>query len=190
MRKTKRITNKKKILFLSLAVILIASAGGAHALYSRKENAKKKSTDVSQNNPPASGINLDPPTEEEKRETENHKQELKKKLGDGNITPTPQPDSQAAVIMTYATYTNQGVEVGGFVSNIFEDGGTCTLTLTKGSLKATGTSQGFADVNKTTCQVIIINRNQLDEPGEWTAVLSYKSSKAEGSSSPKTISVP
>src|SRR4030095_16005060 len=181
--KIKRALNKKTLLVI--VAILIATVGVVWFVN------RGDDTPSTSNSQPDSSINYGPPTEEEKQETERHKQELEDKLGsDNSSTPAPPSGSQASIVMTYATYTNGGVEASGFVSNVFEDGGTCTLTLSKGSLSVTGNSQGFVDVNKTSCPPIVINRSQIPESGDWTAVLSYSSSSAKGSSSSQTINVP
>ena len=180
VRKIKSVSNKKILILMTVAV-LAATGGVVWFVNQGDESTTSQSEDI---------INYGPATEQEKQETEQHKQELENKLGPGNSsTPSSQPSSQASVVMTYANLTNQSVESGGFVSNALEEGGTCTLTLTKGSAKVTGTSQGFIDVNKTACPTISINRNQLNS-GEWTVVLSYSSSSASGSSAPEIINVP
>jgi hypothetical protein len=130
-------------------------------------------------------VNYGPPTKEEIKETEQHKQELEKKLGTGNTPPPPSTSKQANVIVTYASVS----ETRGYVGNVFEDGGTCTATFTKGSVKVSGTSSGITDVNKTTCPAIAIDPSKLSS-GDWTVVLSYSSSTASGTSESKTVSVP
>ncbi len=139
---------------------------------------------------PGNGINYGPPTEEEKKETEQFKKDLENKnYNQSSDTNSPASMKQASVTMTYLTYGVGGISSSGFINNVFEDGGTCTLTLTKGSLKLSGTSSGIQDVNKTTCSPITINKNKL-QSGEWYAVLSYKSSTINGSSPSRVINVP
>lgn len=158
---------------------------GGFLFYKKKST---KSTVGTGDRTNVNNINFDPPTDEEKQQAEDHKAELEKKLGSENTNSAPNTDP-ASVTLTYIRYTGQGVEGAGFV-NVFEEGGTCTLTLTKGSSKVTAVSQGFTDVNKTTCPPVTIARSQIPQAGEWTVILSYKSETKNGSSAEQKVSVP
>jgi hypothetical protein len=74
------------------------------------------------------------------------------------------------------------------VPGIYEEGGTCTLILTKGSQRATGTSKSIKNVSETSCGFIKISRSRL-AAGSWTATVSYGSAVAKGISQPQTIEV-
>lgn len=144
-----------------------------------------------QNNQPnntKNGINYAPPTEEEKQEAVQHKQDISQKI-DPQSKPSSNPASdsnQASVVITSLFVENGKVRGAGIIGNIFEEGGTCTLTLTKGSEKLSGTSQGIQDVNKTTCPPIYIKASG----GQWAAVMSYNLQGVSGTSPPQTINVP
>ncbi|HYF96520.1 MAG TPA: hypothetical protein VD947_00605 [Patescibacteria group bacterium] len=170
----------KKILLVVLAALLLFTAGAGAWVLSQKD----KSTELAPGE-----INYDPPTNAEKKETEQFKKDLVEKTNN----PSNNPSSENInVTMTYLGYENDQVRATGFIAGIFEEGGTCTLTLTKGTLKATGTSAGIQDVNKTTCPSISIDKGQL-ENGEWSGVLTYASppgSSSSGSSPARTINVP
>lgn len=128
-------------------------------------------------------INYGPATKAEKKETEEHKKNLEKQVGSNDSTTKSEvPEGKANVVVTYVSST----ESRGYVSNVFEDGGTCTITYTKGSQKVTGSSEGIMDVNKTTCPTITV---PVLSSGDWTAVLSYSSPKISGSSAPQTVKV-
>lgn len=139
-------------------------------------------------------INYGPPTEEELKETEAKKDEIvagatkedenAPSLPTPQPTPTPNGKKSVTPTITYAgqVESSRAVEATGFISQIFEDGGTCTLTLTKGSLKITKQTDGFKDVNRTSCTQFTINRGEFLEAGEWTAVLAYDSPTAAGAS--------
>lgn len=137
----------------------------------------------------SAGVNYGPPSDAEKKETEQFKKDLEKKTTtQSSPSNSSSASKQANVTMSYANYESNQVSSAGFVNNVFEDGGVCTLTLSKGSTKITGTSTGLQDVNKTTCSPINIDRSKLG-PGEWSAVLSYSSSSASGSSPARIVNV-
>lgn len=164
--------SKKKA---AIAVVVLVIIGGGGYVAWHQTHKPKKTLGIGQ-------VNYGPPTSAEKKETEQHKQELENNQNNqssGNQAP------KANVVITYLSTT----EARGYVTNVLEDGGTCTITLTKGSAKVTASSTGIMDVNKTTCGPMSIDQSQLSS-GDWTAVLSYSSSKATGSSAAQTLSVP
>lgn len=124
-------------------------------------------------------VNYNPPTKAEVKETE----EFKKNLGSNDSGKSGSASN--TVVITSLSKS----EARGYVTGVFEDGGTCTLTLVKGSAQITSTSVAVSDVNKTTCPAISIDQSQLKN-GVWTATLSYKSATTSGSSAPQELSVP
>lgn len=162
---------KKKII---ISVIVIALVGGGVAYAIIKHNDKPKPLGIGQ-------VNYGPPTSAEKKETDQHKKQLEENQNNQSSDSKP----KIGVVITYLSTT----EARGYASGVFEDGGTCTLTLTKGSSKITGTSTAVADVNKSTCGPISIDQSQLSS-GTWTAVLSYSSPSGTGSSESQTLNVP
>lgn len=185
-----RLKNKKTIVIL-VVILLVIGLAAAYYFTNHDKNTSGKGSGQPTTN--IGGINYGPPTEQDKAEADQRKQTLQNQSGStatqssGNATSVT---TQAAVTITFVNYSNSAVQAAGFVGNVFEDGGNCTLTISKGSSKVSATSTGFKDVNKTTCPPITINRSQIPQGGDWSAILSYNSSKASGSSTPKTISVP
>lgn len=182
-------TKTRKILvFTTMSLIVVCASIGTMLYFNRKVE------------PPTTGgngVNLNPPTAQDKKETAEFKKALEdthSTSGQTNPTSTPTSNTDATanlgVTLSYINPSAQTVQAGGYVTGVLEENGTCTLTLTKGSLRVTGTSTGFIDVNKTTCPQISIERSQLSQNGQWTAVLSYKSTKASGASAPQTVNIP
>ncbi len=134
------------------------------------------------------GINYDPPTEQEKSETE----EFKKSLGDQSTTTNPTTPSgtkkSVTPVIVYSGTTSANAEVTGYVSGVVEEGGTCTVTLTKDGQKVTESKTATADATNTSCGLITIARTRLS-PGTWSATLAYSSNTAEGTSTSKSIEV-
>lgn len=150
---------------------------------------------------PNSGINYDPPTEEDLKETEQKKDQIAKDLNESG-KPTPQPtqtpgatDSpaskkQATVIVTYVGQYNDAkdLEVGAYVENVFEEGGDCTLSVSGPSGTVTKKTKGVRDVSKTLCPAFTVPRSELSA-GTWSVIVSYESSAAAGSSSAQEVSI-
>jgi hypothetical protein len=184
-------TKTRKILVFATISIVVVCASIGTVLYFNRGGGPTTTG--------GSGVNLNPPTEQDKKETAEFKKALEDKLNtggqsDSSPSPAPAPNTDTTpslmVTLSYISPSAQTVQAGGYLTGILEDNGTCTLTLTKGSLRATGTSTGFIDVNKTTCPQISIERSQLSQSGQWTAVLSYKSTKASGASAPQAVNIP
>jgi hypothetical protein len=103
--------------------------------------------------------------------------------------PVKRAKGHVDVLLTYAG-SDQGtgtVQAGGFVAGVLEDGGTCTLTLTRGGQEVSATSAATADATTTVCGL-------LETPpgiaaGTWHAVLAYESSDAAGTSRSTEVTV-
>lgn len=125
-------------------------------------------------------VNLSPPTEQEKSETEAYKESL--------AQPPQNPASNTGKKAVTPVITNASKrEVNAYVPGVFEEGGTCMATLTKGDKTVTKTSKGFGNVSYTSCEPISVDG--LLENGAWTVVVSYGSAGAEGKSGPKVFTV-
>jgi hypothetical protein len=75
------------------------------------------------------------------------------------------------------------------VPGISEDGGTCTLTLTSGSDRFEVDSDGIFNVDRTECPTAVLPLDDVGA-GAWTAIITYTSGLAQGSSAPRTVDVP
>jgi hypothetical protein len=134
-------------------------------------------------------VNLSPPTEEDKQQVDQTKDEL----GDDQTAPKPptQPDSKATVspFISYAALEGQTGVVNGYVGGVFEEGGTCTATFTRGSAKIVKTTTGFQDSDHTTCPPFNVARGELASAGTWDVILSYTSNTSTGSSPPSQVDI-
>lgn len=112
-------------------------------------------------------------------------------------TPTTQPTTTApathpslaptTVSISTAQWSDGAARVSGFAT-VVEEGGTCTLTLTKGSVTVTGSRPATVDATTTSCGVVQVSDPRLT-PGTWQAVLSYTSRTSTGTSAPTTITI-
>lgn len=173
--------SKKFIIAVIIAALLIS--GSAFAYVATRDD-DKKNEDVTANGPESESIgtsyDINPATEEEKRESEQHKDAIVEQQNQ----PAPQPGQkkQVSVVITSADANS----INAYVSGVLEDGGTCTATLTKGSQKIDRTSSGFSNVSTTNCSPIAPN---FPSGGTWTVTVSYSSASAEGKAQ-TTVEVP
>jgi cytoskeletal protein RodZ len=168
----------KKTLIIVL-VILITLAGIVYAKHrnSSNENNPSGNTAATANK---QSINYNPPTDQEKKDTEAHKQNLE------NPPPPPPTTSSGKVQVTPTITSYDSGKVYALVTGVFEEGGTCTATATKsGSQPVIGTSEGFGNSNYTSCTPISLSL----PAGTWSLTVSYSSTKAEGKSEAKNITI-
>jgi hypothetical protein len=102
----------------------------------------------------------------------------------GNGTTEP------LVLITWSEWDSaaESVAVGGYAA-VVESRGTCTLTLTKGSSRASTSVPAEADVSSMSCGAVTVPGSDLS-PGTWEAVLTYESDGAAGTSEPVEVEVP
>lgn len=110
-------------------------------------------------------------------------------------SPVPNSASSrplANVAVTYSLWdpATASVEVAGYVTDIVESGGTCTLTLTSAGRTVSVTQKATADATTTSCGMLSIPRAKLPGSGALSAVLSYTSSEHAGSAPAVTVEVP
>lgn len=174
----------KKIVTLISVIVLLAAGGGVIFYYS--QNTSIEDTPLT-TDPITQDINTDPPTEEEKQAADDSKERI--------VREEEQRSSQQGskrqvkpIISSWGQSSSGSLEVNGFVSEIIETGGTCTLTISKNGTTLSAKSAGSADAQTTTCGEMIIGSGSLS-PGQWSATLAYTSSKAEGKSNPTTVEI-
>jgi hypothetical protein len=80
------------------------------------------------------------------------------------------------------------VQVGGYVSGVVEEGGTCTLTLTRGGETVAAHGSATADAATTACGELDVAGDQLSA-GTWQAVLRYESPSHTGAADAVDVEV-
>ena len=176
-----KIKNKKFIIITTVVFALILLGGFIYSKNQAKSsNPDTKSSDY---------INTNPPTDEEKASGDAIKPTIVKKESDRNNTTSNQSGKTKVVpTITYAEQYDKQVEVGSYVNGVFEDGGSCTLSLTSGSKSATAVVYGIKGSNNVNCPVLSVPVASLSN-GTWIATVTYSSSSAEGSSVSRNIEV-
>ena len=81
------------------------------------------------------------------------------------------------------------IVAGGFVGDVVETGGTCTLTVTRAGVTASGSSEALPDASTTSCGEMRAGGRDL-VPGTWDAVVSYTSARSTGASAVFSVVIP
>lgn len=104
---------------------------------------------------------------------------------------TVAPGEPASVVITYAEWnpTDGVIEEGSFVQGVVETGGTCVLTLTRGATSVTASGPAEPDATTTSCGGLSVPGDQVSS-GTWSAVVSYRSDRTEGTSPAVEVTVP
>jgi hypothetical protein len=176
-----RSKNRRNIL-IAVAVLLVV-LGAGFGLYRLNKNDSAPTSKTP--NPATEPINYDGPTEQEKTQNDQHKDDLVKEQNQGPTGSTV----ASPVIGSYGQNPrSKDVEVGAYVQGVYEAGGTCTLTLTNGSASVSSTRTASKGATTTECGVMVIERSRLGT-GTWSAKVAYASSTSSGVSSPVNIEV-
>jgi hypothetical protein len=84
--------------------------------------------------------------------------------------------------------SKRSAQVRGYAAGVVEDGGTCTLTLSRGERTQSVTSAAFADASTTICGALVVPAGDL-APGAWDAVVTYTADGVSGSSATVEVTV-
>lgn len=183
----KKIKNKKKIILLSATtlVVLAIIGGVAYTASSRNDTKNKDNQDG------LTGVNYDPPTKEEKAAADTVKDKASDRLElEKKSTQNSANKKQVSPVISSTGQDQQSkdIEVAAFIPGVFEDGGTCTLSLSSGQTTRTATRTAIKNVSDTSCGFMNIPYSQLS-PGSWQASVKYDSSSASGTSSSVEVKV-
>jgi hypothetical protein len=172
----------KKAILVTVPALII-SAGGAYA-YTQNQKTEQHPEDIMSEQE----VNYGPPTNEEKEQAEQHKKDLASQPPE--LQPTTGTKKQVTPVITVWGQNPQdkSAEANGYVSDIYEDGGNCTLTLEKDGHKKTASRKGFKDAQTTSCGLLTIPRSSLSA-GTWHATLAYNSTIAQGTSESMSIKI-
>jgi hypothetical protein len=175
--------NTTKILLAIIGLLLIV--GTTALLWNHYHKPIKKAPSGSSSN-----INFNPPTKQETQETDQHKAQLEQQAnnaqnntsaGAGSKTVTP-------VIASWGQNPDKSLSITAFVPEVYEDGGTCTLSLSVGNKTLTKTSTAHKDINRTSCDAFTFAYSEISS-GTWNASVQYSSPSASGQSNKQAITV-
>lgn len=169
---------------VALVLVFITVLGiGTYFLIHKNDPKQEVTKGVNQ-------VNYDPPTKDEQAAGDKQKQTNadKQAVIDAN-QGKPQSAAVSITDASYYPYSGDVVEVRGYVSNAYEDGGICTATLVQGIHTVRQTSTGFKDATTTLCSTIDIPRNKFVASGDWQVTLSYSSATTSGNSTSRTVNI-
>ena len=94
----------------------------------------------------------------------------------------------ANVSISSAGALSDKVLASGMISNVIEEGGSCTYAFTNGETTFTETTTGIANAKNTVCSSVTLDKNQFTE-GVWEVTLQYESTTSEGQSEATTFEI-
>lgn len=178
MRTKKRNKVLKSLLLASL--ILVAASAGFWGVTRLNSDGPKSSPTKG-----ASNVDLSPATEEEIKDSEQHKDAA---VNNEDIKISSSKRKIQPVIVDAGQYGNQ-IEVRSYISGIVESGGVCTATFTHGTSTFTRQSTGTSDATTTLCPKITLQKEDFPVSGTWSVTIAYLSNAAYGNSSNKSFEV-
>lgn len=181
----------KKLYVLIISALVILGGGIGYWIVSHNATGTKHMS--------SDGINYSPATKQDKAYSDSRKQASVQSSANSSTTTQDNSSisqsqaSQASKTKVYPIITthyqsNGNLTVNGFVQGVVENGGTCTLTLTKQGVAVQQTHPGAVNASTTTCGGIVVPLDKLSS-GDWQAVLSYSSTKYQGTSSSTSITI-
>jgi hypothetical protein len=175
----------KKVLLVLLSLLIVASFV-IYALYI------KNNDDTVVNDSDDSFINYAPATEEERSDADLNKERIVAQKEDTQSAPSPRDVATKQTVTPVFGYIqqseNSNIEANGYISEAIEEGGTCTLELTKDDVRVTTYMQARPSAQSTVCGLLAIDRSKLS-PGEWSATIVYSSASYEGTSQERKVKV-
>jgi len=115
------------------------------------------------------------------------------------LTPSQPPEpsdpvaSEPTAVVSIAAVDVDGehVTVGGFVTELAEDGGSCLFILTSEitDARVEASTIGIENVTTTSCGSTQVGVEELSR-GPWQVVLEYRSDQLEATSEPLAVEVP
>jgi ABC-type lipoprotein release transport system permease subunit len=176
----------KKIILVTVIAIITVGTLVAFASHSNStKNQKKKQQTASSSSP---HINYSPPTKEDSARVDQNKQAIV----DKQQAPTNPNATEIKTVVPTITYADeyQGqVEVGAYVSGIFENSGTCTATFTLGSKSLTQQTIGVTGASSVNCPAMTLPVTSFEPKGVWSVTVTYTSPTAKGISKANQVSV-
>ena len=117
-------------------------------------------------------------------------QKLQNNQTDVPSAPTETTTSGKQVVnvsLTSVGISNGVINASGMVTNLVEEGGSCTYIFTNGSQTVKKISATSTNPTSTTCMRVTFSADELPASGVWKVKLGYASDKAEGISGEKEI---
>jgi preprotein translocase subunit SecF len=182
MKRKSSPTRKRNIIISAVVILLVLAAGIGFAV----KNSKNKTTDTT------GAKQFSGPTEQEKADADAHKDEVVEQIkqeDQAQNSGNTQEKRTVTPVVTSASQNGNSINVSGYVSGVFEDGGSCVITISQGDNKVVKTSKAFENVSTTQCEQTVISRSEFPASGNWQVVISYDSATAKGVSQAQSLAI-
>ena len=184
--------SRRKIAVSAVTVVLLLAGSVAAFNYSNSRWSNRATDGVDAgtvtNKPGTQKLNLDPPTEAEKKQVEDNKDLLARQMTERQ---TPQAEGKKNItpqIIDAGQY-GQAIEVRALIPDVYEASGTCTATFKQGSTSLTRTVAAIQGASTTSCTPLVVQRSDFSTAGKWTVTVSYASTSTQGVSDAKIFSI-
>lgn len=175
----KKNRSTKKMVLIGLLIVAVLIAGGV-AFKLTRSSQTTITTDDGQT------VNLEPATEEEKQQVDDNKRAI---VENDEKNKSNQPPAgtkrQVSAVITAASVNG----INGYVTGVFEEGGTCRAEFTMNGSSFSKTSTGFQNASYTQCAPITTTPADFPASGKWSVKLVYTSNTSEGASQSQTFEV-
>ena len=91
------------------------------------------------------------------------------------------------ILVTNASSQEERVSASGFVTNVAEEGGTCTYVFTRNGKEVRKDSSTLPNPTSTTCKTVDFPSTELGEAGEWEVYIRYTSTYSTGVSKTRSF---
>lgn len=173
------------------ALVLLALSGltaGGYIVRKNKIAATASGLHSPSNPPGTQKLNLEPPTVAEQQESNARKETIVKQMAQDDGSSTNGQKSITPQIVD-ATQYGQVIEVRVLIPQVYEAGGTCTMTFRFGTSLLNKTVAAVQDSTTTRCTPLAIPRNEFTAAGTWSVIVSYGSDSAKGTSAPRALEI-
>jgi len=178
----KKYKNKKYVIPI-VALITLGIAGIAAYTFARY--SPQPSPDYV-NQPVSGGIDYSGPSEEEKK----YNEEQEKRNQEREALDQQSPSKTADIIVASAGQHEDTIEVRAYVTNLYEDGGSCAAVFTKdGYDEVSTTTNALPDAKTIQCGPLDIARSHFPQAGTWELHVTYQSPTATGKSTTQRINI-
>ena len=188
MRTTQK-SSKKLFAIITASVVAVLALGYFGYAYITKDAWPFTAEATDSNATSEDGINYNPPTDQEKQDSQDGKKNSASQ--DEANNPSSASTTKVSVGIAYAGYDDEEgmIDIRAFTTDVVEGTGTCTATLTKNGQTITRTSKAFVDSSSSQCEPILINPTDFPSGGTWSLTVSYKSDTSSGVSAPMQVEV-
>lgn len=184
MRSISKRKNKKPIILIASAAVLVVGGGLAYLAFGRPFD-NPVATDTATNNSPTSS-DYAPPTEEELNAASEQKDEIiKATTGDNKTT-----NNGIVATITRASQAGAGQPLNIRVDVAGASQGTCEVTLTKdGQPTVYRTFSVVFEATSSRCDNADINASEFGQSGDWHLSLTIKSGESQSKEVTQVVSI-